>query len=183
MLKKILFTLCIMALWLSCKEEGNKSSQEKENNVNTEKKIPQEKALSVTISFKTNKADKIRVVMNGIEIDEFQKKSISIIEDVEATTDLDRIVANFDEGNFSRNLMINLGQKGNKAIDIERMIFSYGTKEIVIDKQNYDKYLKHNHFVERDSLTNRFTIKQTNKKPFTPLIYSRQTLLNELINQ
>ncbi|MEZ4796958.1 MAG: hypothetical protein R2785_07290 [Flavobacteriaceae bacterium] len=175
---KILFILFVTTFFFSCKENTENIESKTETDV-----VEIEKKLGISISFKIEKADKIRFMMNGIEIDEFQKKNIFFVEDVMPTTNYEKSTVYFDSNNFSRNISINLGDNNDNIIEFKDITFSYGSKEIVVDKNNYDTYLGHNIFVERDSLTNKFKTTKVKDKPFNPLIYVRQTLLNELVSQ
>jgi len=175
-----LFTIAIFTL-IRCKEEPSKTEIINTSQITPEKVEPN-MSFVVSMNFKTNSKDKFRIMMNGITVDEFQIKNVSFVEDVEPTTDFEKLEADFGSSDFSRNVVINLGFDNEKIITIKDFQFSYGPKTITVNNNNYNSYLGHNKFVVRDSIKGTFTTKKISGQSFNPVIFIRQTVFNELMN-
>ena len=167
-------SLVIFLLLLSCnskKEESKSKVLNKEN-----------KELSIEFSLKTNVEDVFRINLRDIYVDEFQNKSISTFEKIPATSNFESMKAKFKEGNFSKNIVIKLGDNNEKVVDLEHISFSYKNKVIEIDSKNFDTYMAFNKYVRRDSVDlNKFYISKIDNTNFNPVIYAKQSLISELL--
>jgi len=139
--------------------------------------------LIVSIYFKSNKSDNIKLSLNNIIVDEFQKKNVQIIEKIEPTTNFDEILANFGPNNISNNIVINLGTKKIK-IQIKSIKISYEDKEVFIDNTvDFKKYFAFNKHVKLESKSN-IIIKTIEKKGvINPVIYSKKNLIKFLTSK
>jgi hypothetical protein len=169
-----LCSLVILLLLFSCngkKAESNSKVLNKEN-----------KELSIEFSLKTNVEDIFRITLTDIYVDEFQNKNISAFEKIPATSNFESMKAKFEEGNFSKNIVIKLGDKNEKEIDLEHIRFSYNKKVIEIDSKNFDTYMAFNKYIKRDSVElNKFYISKIGNTNFNPVIYAKQNLISELL--
>ena len=169
----IILTLSI----ISC-NESNQQKNPKEIEPDIFKK-----SLTIEFNFKTSKSDQFKIMMNNIKFDEFQKKNIQIIEEVTPSTSEDMIVANFDAGNLSNNIIINLGNKEPKDVDIINISVSYGKKHFNISTpEDLDKYLMFNKFIERSADGNTISTKKV-EGVLNPVIYFRLSFINLLKQQ
>lgn len=139
--------------------------------------------LKIEFKFKTNKPDIFRIMINGIEIDEIQKKNIHIIEEVTPSTSEDTILANFDKGNISSNILINLGNKEPKDVEIISVLVTYGEKHFnITSSEDLDKYLGFNKCIDRGTDGKTITTKRIDGV-LNPVIYFRQSFINLLKKQ
>ncbi|WP_431157043.1 hypothetical protein [Winogradskyella poriferorum] len=118
--------------------------------------------------------------MDNIKVDEFQRKSIVITEDVVATTSLDFINANFGE-NISSRIVLNLGNKEVKKVVINELIMSYGDNSIIIDGNSILDSFKLNEFVEFDSTSKELKTKRINNN-HAPALILKPKVINQLMN-
>ena len=109
--------------------------------------VPEVKELIVKVSFKTSVEDVFKIMMNNIEVDEFQKKTIIVKETIPITTGFENMTVNFGENNFSNNIQIYLG-KELKKVHFNTIEFNYGGNVLVITKENFNKFLQVNKFGE-----------------------------------
>ena len=176
-MNKIVLLILIIGFSYSCKESSNR----KENNIEIENKLIS-KSLTVNFSFKTNKSDVFRIILNNIEVDDLQKKNINIFERVNPSNEFDRIIAKFDSDNLSNNLVINLGNKEQKEIKINTIEFAYDKNAIVITKSNFDKFLRVNQFIDYNKENFSIKTKRVNEK-HSPSIIARKTLIDFLTKE
>ena len=74
--------------------------------------IEQTKEFIAKISYRTNKDDEFKIMLNNIQQDEFQRKNIYIIEKVVSNSVFENITANFGEvDNLPNEFHINFGVK------------------------------------------------------------------------
>jgi hypothetical protein len=173
-MKSLFLTLLLIAA-LACKSDSKKKLNVE---AQTEAK-EQEKELTVIINFKTNKPDDFKLMLNNIVIDEFQKKNIHIIETVASSTSFEPFRANFGKRNISNYLVFNLGNKEQKEIKINTIEFTYGENTILINKSNFNKFLRVNQFIDYDK--NNFSIKTKQVEgKHNPSIFARKTLIDFL---
>ncbi|EMQ95966.1 hypothetical protein D778_01856 [Xanthomarina gelatinilytica] len=172
MIKAGVILLTFMFLF-SCKNDTKNDNQVIENSV-----VETPKELVVKLGFKTSVKDEFRIMLNNIEIDEFQKKNILIRETVPVSSGFESIVANFGN-NISNNLIINLGNKNLKEIELNGIEVSYGEKRVLVTNENIRKHFNINKFVEFDSIKRVFkTIKVAGKHQ--PSFVARRSLINIL---
>ncbi|WP_417874242.1 hypothetical protein [Xanthomarina gelatinilytica] len=172
--KRILLLLFVIIL-SACKEKSAQTAaQEGTKNFNTPKQ------LTVDFNFKTNKADVFKIMMNNIVVDELQKKNIEIFENVIPSSNVDAIVAKFDPGNMSNNIVFHLGNKTIKEVEIKSILVSYGNNQYNISTaKDLSKYFVFNQFIERDSLSKKLIIKKVDGKLF-PFFTMKQNLIKLL---
>ena len=94
----------------------------------------------------------------------FQKKNIHVIENIKATNKEDVLVAKFGPNNISKYLQIALGNKQPKQVTIESIEIKYGENNILIPKQNLNKYFNFNKFIEFDPISNKIQTKKIEGK-------------------
>jgi hypothetical protein len=134
--------------------------------------------LRVKIKYKTNKSDEFRLSLNHIKLDEFQSKSIHIIEKVEPTTNSDNITANFGKGNFSNRFQFGLGNIEPKKVTLEEIHMSYKDKNLIIESDQINEYFRFNEFVEYDSISHQIRTKRVDGKHFPVLSLKWKYLTN-----
>jgi hypothetical protein len=143
----------ILTLSFACKNEvKNDGKSDKETQTKTE---TLKNELIVEIHFKTNKKDYFKLMLSNIVVDEFQNKHITIVEAVSPSTLIDKLIANFGEGNMSNSIEIILGDKEEKEIEIESMQFSYGSNELNISATELSKYFTFNNYITQDEVNNK----------------------------
>lgn len=166
--------LLVLLILLSCNGKKDESKSKVLNKEN--------KKLSIEFSLKTNVEDVFRITLTDIYVDEFQNKNISAFEKIPATSNFESMKAEFKEGNFSKNIVIKLGDKNEKVIYLSHVSFSYNKKVIEIDSKNFDTYMAYSDFVKRDSIElNKFYIYKIDNTKFNPVIYAKQSLISELL--
>jgi cupin superfamily acireductone dioxygenase involved in methionine salvage len=167
----VLFVL----LSFSCKNNNEKQI------VSIDKKevIPQ-KQLIINFNFKTNKADTFMIMLNNIEVDELQKKNIHIFEDVVSSMAEDAIIAEFGNNNISNNIIIHLGNKTLKEVEVKSIFIAYGENQFSITSaEDLNKYFAFNKFIERDSTNKILKTKKVEGK-HNPAFRLKRNLINIL---
>lgn len=169
-------TLVILVLlFISCNQPKNNKSK------SNEPIQPQKKEFIVTFEFKSNSDGDLKLMMNNIIIDEFQKKNIHIIEKIVANSRPESLTANFGE-NFSYDFKINLGNEKPKEIEVVSMIVSYGQKEIAITPQNIEDFFAvNNKYISYDQESGILITKRIEGNHF-PSIIMRRKVLEQLAN-
>ena len=174
-MKRIILVVILSITYIACKNESKESVQNE-----TEKQIVEEtkKEFTVKLNFKTNKEDSFKIMLNNIQVDELQKKNIQVIEKVSPTTTTEMFTANFGE-NFSNNLIIGLGNKEIKTIEITSIELTYGNNSINISSNQISNYFVLNKFISQDE--NTFTLK-TNKVggKLNPNLIAKRKIFQEL---
>lgn len=176
-MKKINILLIAVALTsFGCKKNSqNNTSHNSTNQIEKEKP-----SLSISLNYKTDKADVFKVLMNNIIIDEFQKKSIQFSEEVVPTSDFDNIKVDFDSDNISKNILIHLGNKVEKTVEIRDITVSYGNKVFKISNaSDFNDFLIFNKFIEVDFDRKILRTKKVEGK-LHPSFSLRQKLINQL---
>lgn len=164
--------LLLFVIFFSCNEKTKNNSEDLNNN-----KLINSPELTVSIQFKSNKADNFRLSLNNIIVDEYQNKNIQIIEKIQPSTNFDEISANFGPNNISNNIVINLGNKQEKRIQIKNIKISYGDKEIYIDNVvDFKTHFAYNKFIKLDSLSNIIINTIEKEGVINPVIYSKKNL-------
>lgn len=159
---------------MSCNE--NKSA------VNAESVSPVKKdILTVSIELKTTQEDEFRIMLNQISVDDFQKMNIHATETIPVTSNYERMTTKFFENTFSNKLVIGLGNKHPKNVDINNISISYGLNSISIPKAQLHEYFNPNTFVSFDD--NMSIITKTEKGRHSPLLYANSKLINLLTKQ
>lgn len=167
--------ILIISVNLSCKDNN---STETSSDVQEVFDIP--KQLIINFNFKTNKSDVFSISMQNIQVDDLQKKSIEIFESVVPSANDDAIIAKFDPENFSKDLVINLGDKEEKSVEIKSILISYGDNQInLTTPADLNKHLVFNRFINRDSLSNKLTTKRIDGR-LNPAIRVKRSAINLL---
>lgn len=175
MKKSIHIFILIAIILCSCNEKENKTTPKE---IKTDKVTSKE--LKVNISFKTDKDDVFRIMVNNIEVDELQKKNIQVFETVAPSSNFENIEANFGE-NISKDIIIHLGNKSIKQVEIKSLYLSYGNKNVgLTTAQDLTNNIIHNKFIERDSSNNIFRSKRIEGK-LNPTIRIKKSLINSLM--
>ena len=175
-MKKVVLALMLVGTLIACKN-NTKETEVKES---TKQVQEIEKELVVKIRFKTNKKDIFRIMLNNVIVDDLQKKNIQVFEEVIPSTDVDQIIAKFDPDNISNNILINLGSKQVKKVDIESIFVSFGKNELNIKSaQDMSKYLVFNKFIDRDSTSTTLNTKKVDGK-HNPVINFKRNVINLL---
>lgn len=176
-MKNTVLILAIMMLFVACKKEKPSNMVTEPTPIIIENDI---KELIIKLSFKTNKSDVFKIMVNNIAVDELQKKNIHIIEEVVPTTGADKISANFGANNFSNSVLINIGNKELKEVEIIDITLSFGKNQISLKTpEDQNKYLVFNKFIEKDSTSNTLRTKRVNGA-HNPVIYFKRNLINFL---
>jgi hypothetical protein len=180
-MKKTLLLILISLAFFSCKnEKQDKPSLNNNKLIGQDEEVIRPKEFLFELVYKTNQDDVFNIMMNNIEVDELQKKNIHIFENVITTTNKDIITAKFDAGNISNNIIVNLGNKEVKEVEIISILVSYGNNTININSpKDIDKYLAFNKFVERDSASNKIKTKKVNGE-HRPVLVLKRNLINLL---
>lgn len=158
---------------------GEKKNNEVISNIK-EKELTKE--LVVKIKYKTNQPDDFKIMLNHVEVDEFQSKNIHIIEKVFATSNTDLIVAKFGDKNISNRFQIGLGNKEPKKVEMESIDFFYIDKTLSIMPDEIGEYFRFNEFVAFDPISNDLTTKRVNGKHF-PVMSLKWKYLDNLIKR
>ena len=178
-MKRIALILFLSLSVLACKSEEKKGKPSEKSPIETPKI---EKELVVNISLKTNKKDEFKLMMNNIEIDEFQKKNIHIIEEMEPTTSYETINASFGVNNISKAFNIFLGAKEIKELDVQSIDISYGGNSVSINSSQLNDYFWFNEFVEQDPESMKIRTKKVEGKHH-PIIRLRPKVIDQLIKE
>jgi len=150
--------------------------ENKEKTTSIGNKLEVQPELMVTINFKTNKADEFRLRLSNVIVDEFQKKSIEIIEKVVASNNIDIIKAKFGPKNISKNFQIGLGNKEVKVIEIETIKLSYGKKTILINASELADYFVFNKYATFEADTFKVVTKKVEGKHAPKMTLKGKTL-------
>jgi len=176
MKRTFLFLLMTMILFANCKELTEK--QKVSNQVKKTEEVSRQ--LEIRFSFKTNKPGVFKIMMNNIEVDELQKKNIHIMETISPTSQFERITAKFDEGNMSKNIAFNLGNKEVKEVTIDNINISYKNKVIDISTiKDLTKFLRFSKYIEIDSISGILKTKKVEGKHY-PAFYFSKNLIKQL---
>lgn len=160
----------------ACKDKEEQISQETFKDKNTPKQ------LTINFNFKTNKADVFKIMMNNIEVNELQKKNIHVFEEVTPTTEDDIIRAEFDANNISKNILISLGNKEVKEVEIISISVSYGDNHFNFNTaKEFHEYFHFNRFVKKDEGSKTLTTQKVDGR-HNPAISLKQNLI-KLINR
>lgn len=156
----------------------NKSSKAEVTN-NQQQAEPNEKELKLTMKFKTNKKDEFTFMMNEISVDEFQTKNIHLVEKVSPTSTTDQIIGNFGPSNISNKMIISLGRKEPKELEIISINFEYGQSSVNISPEQLSDYFGFSKYSVLDSTTYKIkTIRVDNQH--NPRLYVRKKLWDDL---
>lgn len=160
-------------IFMSCKNTAE------EPQIEEEKAAPEAK-LIVDFSFKTDQQDVFRIMLNNIEVDELQKKNIQFFEDVTPSSNFESFHAEFDANNISNNVIINLGNKSVKNVEIESIKVTYGDNEIIASTPvQITEYFALNKFVTIDSVSSTLSTNRVDNQHF-PAISLRLKSINYL---
>jgi len=158
-MKKV-FLILITIIALGCKNEKNETKSIPETETIGLNEIEQTKEFIAKISYRTNKDDEFKIMLNNIVQDEFQRKNIYIIEKVVSNSVFENITANFGEvDNLPNEFHINFGVKEIKEVEIESIELTYGKNNLIINAAELKDYFNFNKYVEHDSVSNKFTTK------------------------
>ncbi|MDA8591356.1 hypothetical protein N9L09_00145 [Flavobacteriaceae bacterium] len=175
-MKKIAFILFLSLCMFACKSEEKPSDKAQ---VEVPKK---EKEWIVNVTMKSNKSDYFKLMMNNIEIDEFQTKNIHVIEKMEPTSSYETINARFGANNISKTFKIFLGSKEVKELDIKSIDIAYGDKSIFMNSSQITNNFNLNKFVEQDSVTMKIKTKRVDGK-YYPVMVLKRKVINQLIKE
>ena len=177
-MQKFLLIFLVSVFSFSCKNSDKQDS----NIVDTKTEINLQKKFIVNFNFKTSKADIFKITMMNIEVDDLQKKNIEIFEDVIPSTTDDAIVAEFDANNISKNIVINLGNKQVKEVEIISISVSYGDNHFNFNTaKEFHKYFAFNRFVKKDEESKILTTQKVDGR-HNPAISMKQNLI-KLLNR
>jgi hypothetical protein len=171
-MKRVLLILLTFLIF-NCKEDSKSELKNQNSSLNIENNA---KELEVIVSFKTNKADEFKFMLNNIQVDDFQKKNIHVIEKIEPNTSFDMITAKFGKGNMSKNFNINFGNKEPKEIEISSIDFTYGTNTISIKGTQLNNYFSINKFVKHDSITGKLITQYIEGKHYPAMTLNRSVI-------
>jgi outer membrane lipopolysaccharide assembly protein LptE/RlpB len=173
-LAQILLVLIVVFI-TSCNKDVKRNHEE------IVEKPNKQNELTISLQFKSNKADNFKLSLNNIVVDEFQKKNIQIIEKIEPSSGFDEIYASFGTNNVSNNLIINFGDKNEKTITIDNILITLNSKSININHDNFNTYFSHNKFVKK-AINNNITLSTIKKNgKLNPVIFAKPNLINSLM--
>ena len=176
-MKNTVLILAIMMLFVACKKEKPSNMVTEPTPIIIENDI---KELIIKLSFKTNKSDVFKIMVNNIAVDELQKKNIHISEEVVPTSGVDKISANFGDNNISNNVLINFGNKEVKEVEIMDITVIFGNNQISLKTpEDQNRYLNFNKFIEKDTTSNKLRTKRVNGA-HNQTIYFKRNLVNLL---
>lgn len=171
-MKKIILVFVVLTTLFACKSDKKNIN----NEVTTELK-KQENILKVYIEFKTNKQDEFKIILNNIEVDEFQKMNIEAREIIPVTASYEKMNVTFFDNIFSNKLLVGLGNDHVKELEISEIVISRGVNIVNVNKENIEDYFSHNKYVEFKN--NKIITKKVNGK-HVPLLYAKSRLINGL---
>jgi len=171
-MRKIILVFVVLTTLFACKSDKKNSN----NEVATESK-KQENILKVYIEFKTNKQDEFRIILNNIEVDEFQKMNIEAREIIPVTASYEKMNVTFFDNVFSKNFLIGLGNDKLKELEINKIVISRGPNIVTVNKENIQDYFSPNKYVEFKN--NKIITKKVNGKHL-PLLFAKSRLINTL---
>lgn len=167
-MRKLLIIFLLLTLACNTESKDQATATNKIAEVNTTKE------LEVVINFKTNKADEFKLLLNNIEVDEFQRKHSQVIEKVRPSSGTDEIIAKFGPDNISNNFSINFGTKEISQIEIESIRMSYGKNELVVTGSEIDKFFNINKYIDYDSANNMLNTKRVEGKYYPAINLKRK---------
>ena len=175
MKKVYLLSLALLTVIFGCK--NNSETLTLQNNTQIEKAKP---SLIISINYKSDKIDVFKIMMNNIIVDEFQKKSIQFSEEVVPTSNFDNIEVKFDEDNFSKNIIVHLGNKNEKTVEIKDITVSFDDKVVKLSTpSDFNDFLVFNKFIDVDFDNKVIRTKKVDGKLY-PTFSFRQKLINQL---
>ena len=156
-------------------------NEEKKNNPKQEVKpeVVTPKVFKATIKLKTSVEDKFSLLMNNVKIDEFQKMNISAYEMIPTSTAMETLEVTFFEGIFSNLIILDLGNKAEKNVEISSVELTYGSNAILASNDQIKDYFRLNKFVSYDDENNIFVTKKINGQHFPRLIL-KPNIINKL---
>lgn len=172
-MKKLVLVVMVALFTFSCSNEPKKESIP----VEVEKAIETKKEFIVKMSFRTNKSDSFSLMLNNIEIDEFQTKDINIKEEVSQASKFELITANFGES-ISESFRINIGNKEAKDVEIDFIKISYGEKKLEISSRELGNYFSFNEFVNYDTINSKFETRRIDGKHYPFLILKKEFMIS-----
>jgi hypothetical protein len=168
-MKKIVLIILLITAF-ACNEETKK----KESNNSQQSKEPI-KEFIVKMSFKTNKADEFKLMLNNIVIDEFQRKNISIIEKVMPLSNLESLTADFGD-NSPNNFRINFGNKEEKEMEIESLSLFYGDNSLSMTSADLKTHFSFNRYIIQDSITYKIQSKRIDSKHYPQIVLKKKAI-------
>jgi len=169
MMKKCLIILAIIAI--GCTKE-----LKKEDTVPV--KIEVEREFKVKIKYRTNKVGVFKLALYNIFPSETQSRWIQINEEVEATTAMENLKANFGK-NISNSFRIELGNKQVRKVEFELIEIFFGDKKIRITPEELSTHFKFNEYLDIEENTFAIQTKRVNDK-LNPIITLKKEFLEEL---
>jgi len=170
-MKKTILVILIALTISSCTDS-------KKENIATEPKDE----LIIKMNIKSNKKINISLTLSDIKVDEFQKKTISIVEKIVTPNKFENLTANFGKKNISNNLKINFGNLTTKVIEIESMNISYGKNVVEINPNNLNDYFVFSKFVSQNKSNHKLITKKVDGK-HAPVITLKKTVFKKLKKQ
>ncbi|WP_274476449.1 hypothetical protein [Mangrovimonas aestuarii] len=162
--------LLLLALLVSsCNDAKNRSKDES---------VIERENLVVKVGLTSDVKDEFVLTVNGIGINENQKKNIQIIQEIFKPNVKQGIKANFGSVDRADNFILKLGKK-EKEVIFNGIEFIYGDQKILVASSNFKRYLKWNRFVEFSDKEFSLRTKRV-KGEHHPAIFARQKLLDSL---
>ncbi|SDR75071.1 hypothetical protein SAMN04515667_0543 [Formosa sp. Hel1_31_208] len=171
--------LCIILVVIAfaCKDDAKVDEQKNQTSVSVAEKAIKE--LEVIVSFKTNKSDEFKLMLNNVPVDEFQRKNIHVIEKTEPTTSFEQITAKFGNNNLSNNFNINFGTKELKEVEIVSIQMTYGKNSVSIKGTDLESYFNINNYINYDATTGVLKTQKVGGKHY-PAISAKRIAINIL---
>lgn len=167
----ILF-ICLLILLGSCSQKKSSINDAKDLT------IAKSEILLVKLELKTTVKDEFRIMLNQIEIDEFQKMNIQASEVIPVTSHYESMKVDFFENMFSKKIVIGLGNKFPKRVEIKSISVSKGLNIIDIPQAQIEEYFTANKYVIFDDDMNITTKKIDGKH--APILFANSRLINLL---
>jgi len=171
-MRKIILVLVVVTTLFACKNDKVKSKAQDDTELKKE-----DNTLKVFFEFKTNKEDEFKIILNNIEVDEFQKMNIEAREIIPVTTSFEKMNVSFFDNVFSKNFLIGLGNDKLKELEINKIVISRGPNIVTVNKENIQDYFSPNKYVEFKN--NKIITKKVNGK-HVPLLFAKSRLINTL---
>ncbi len=153
-MKKTFLTLILVISFISCKKETEKKPILKNN---------EKKEFIVKVSLQTDKEDELKILVNNVRVNRFQRKNIEIKEKLIVLDKPKTYNFNLKE-DFSNSVRLSLGNKEEKTIKVRVIEITYQDIKIRTNGNDLDKYFTFNKYVTYNKENSTLTIKKVDGK-------------------
>lgn len=157
---------------LSCKEQEDNESKPIEVKKNDE--------LKFKVTLNTSTSDDFRLLLNNIKKDN-SKINIQVSESLKAGDEDQTIEINIKENYFPQEIIVDLGQKEQKTVDIKDIYIKASNFELNIPKNKINHFFYPNQFISYDSIAKNYNVNTSNKNHL--LIFRNRIIDSLWINE